>query len=73
MYNRWRKASFSNPSGNCVETTDFRKTSYSMSNGDCIEVASGVAVRDTKANGAGPILEFSADAWGKFTSTIKAS
>lgn len=88
MYNGWRKASFSNPSGNCVETANFRKASHSIHD-NCVEAggfrkashsassyyveaATGVAVRDTKASGTGPTLEFSAGNWARFTSIIKA-
>lgn len=72
MYNGWRKASFSNPSGNCVETANFRKASHSASSHRA-EAATGVAVRDAKASGTGPTLEFSAGNWARFTSIIKAS
>jgi len=54
----WRKSSFSAVNGNCVEIA-FRST------GD-------VAVRDSKAEGLGPVLNFSNDAWGAFLDGIAA-
>jgi hypothetical protein len=53
----------------------WRKSSYSGSNGgQCVEAgfASGrVVVRDTKQNGRGPVLAFSAQSWREFAATIK--
>jgi Domain of unknown function (DUF397) len=51
----WRKASYSNGSGNCVEVAD---------------TASAVLVRDTKAHN-GARLAFTADAWQAFTRSLK--
>jgi hypothetical protein len=51
----WRKASYSNASGNCVEVAD---------------AASVVLVRDTKTRGSGT-LAFTADAWQTFTRSLK--
>jgi hypothetical protein len=52
----------------------WRKSTYSDANGgQCLETASGngqVMVRDT-ANRAGGTLEFSAEAWQKFTHALK--
>ena len=50
----WRKASYSNGSGDCVEAGT---------------VTGGVAVRDTK-NRKGTVLAFSADAWAAFTTSL---
>jgi hypothetical protein len=53
---------------------DFRKSTHSGgSGGSCVEVASNgtVHVRDTKNNGTGPTLRLPADAWEKFTTSLK--
>lgn len=53
---------------------DFRKSTYSGgSGGSCVEVASdgAVYVRDTKANGTGPVLRLPAEAWTTFTTSLK--
>jgi len=75
-YTRWRKSSYSNDSGNCVEVAfaDWHKSSYSNSSGDCVEVASAdrvVGIRDSKQRGRGPVLEFTADAWTAFLRAVK--
>lgn len=53
---------------------DWRKSTYSGGQGgDCVETASSVGavlVRDTKDNGNGPVLAFSADAWATFTARL---
>lgn len=51
----WRKASYSNGSGDCVEAAD---------------AASVVLVRDTKTRDGGT-LAFTADAWRAFTGSLK--
>jgi hypothetical protein len=51
----WRKASYSNGSGNCVEVAD---------------LAAGIAVGDTK-DPQGPALKFGPDAWTAFVQAIK--
>jgi hypothetical protein len=51
QYSDWRKASYSNGSGQCVETAS---------------AAGTIAVRDT-ANKDGGTLSFSAEAWAAFT------
>jgi hypothetical protein len=95
-YVSWRKSSYSNSSGNCIEVAaGWRKSSYSDANGGCVEVASGdwrkssfsgssgncvevagvipaVAVRDTKQDGRGPVLEFGADLWRGFLAEVKS-
>jgi hypothetical protein len=54
----WRKASYSGgQGGNCVEVGDDTRR---------------VLVRDTKANGRGPVLAFAPGAWRQFTATVKA-
>ena len=54
-YTDWRKASYSNGSGQCVETASNSGT---------------VAVRDT-ANRDGETLTFSAEVWERFTASVK--
>ena len=55
----------------------WRKSSYSGNNGgDCVEVGTAVqmvAVRDTKQNGAGPVLRFAPDAWRRFAGQVRRS
>jgi hypothetical protein len=55
--------------------TNWRKSSHSGNGGDCVEVGNGdqaVKVRDTKANGSGAELEFSAAQWRRFTDGLRA-
>ncbi|MFD4575678.1 DUF397 domain-containing protein [Streptomyces sp. NPDC058417] len=58
--------------GNTVAWT---KSSYSTGNGACVEVKSPVmaalAVRDSKVED-GPVLDFPADAWNLFVTSVKA-
>ena len=60
----WRKSSYSGDGNSCVELAVTRPSARG---------AAGpvVGVRDTKANGRGPVLEFGADAWREFLSRIK--
>jgi hypothetical protein len=51
----WRKSSYSNPSGNCVEAA---------------ELAGGVALRDSRFPD-GPALRFSGATWGAFLRGVK--
>jgi Domain of unknown function (DUF397) len=54
----WHKSTFSNLNGNCVEVGRF--------------AAGRVGVRDTKDNGAGPVLVFSGGAWRDFVAGVRA-
>ncbi len=51
----WRKSTYSNNGGNCVEIAP---------------VTHAIAVRDS-ADPGGPALAFTADQWTAFTSTVK--
>ena len=53
----WRKSSYSNPSGNCVETARLP--------------AERVAVRDSKR--PGPVLIFSCAEWAAFLAAVRAT
>ena len=55
---------------------DFRKSSYSAGNGACLEVGEetsdgGIAVRDSKNLGMGPILHYSTKSWRSFICDLK--
>ncbi|MFJ4683963.1 DUF397 domain-containing protein [Streptomyces sp. NPDC091377] len=56
-------------------TDSWVKSSYSQGNGACVEVKSPVlaamAVRDSKVSD-GPVLDFPADAWTAFVSSVTA-
>ncbi len=58
------------------ESLEWRKSSFSAVNGNCVEVAfradGNVAVRDTKAQGRGPVLSFGTDEWSAFLDGIAA-
>jgi len=70
----WRKASYSNGSGDCVEVADaWRKASYSNGSGNCVEVADTarvVLVRDTTDRDGGTLI-IPASAWQTFTDGLK--
>lgn len=53
----WRKSSYSDNGGDCVEAGEARP---------------GVLVRDTQDR-TGPVLRFSPDAWRRFTGQIRRS
>ena len=52
LYTTWRKASHSDPNGNCVEISR--------------SLDGMVGVRDSKAGDTGPILEFTHHEWSAF-------
>jgi hypothetical protein len=56
-YTGWRKSSYSNSSGNCVEAASADRI---------------VAVRDTKQGGCGPLLGFTGSAWRRFLAEAKS-
>jgi hypothetical protein len=53
---RWRKSSFSDNGGNCVEVAGH---------------GNRVLVRDTKQNSTGPVLRFTPGAWRGFAGQVK--
>ena len=57
-----------------MSITDWRKSSRSES-GSCVEVGSGeavIGVRDSKDDGAGPVLTFGSEAWAAFLAEVRA-
>ena len=60
----WRKSSYSGDGNSCVELAVTRPSARDGA-------GPVVGVRDTKANGRGPILEFSPRAWREFLSRIR--
>jgi hypothetical protein len=58
-----------------MNETRWRKSTYSSNGGaSCIEVGQAtriIAIRDTKQNGTGPVLRFTAAAWRRFAEQLK--
>ena len=76
-YVAWRKSSYSDGTGNCVEvaSASWRKPSHSNDSGNCVDVASmdcTVAVRDTRQGDRGPLLEFTEATWRRFLVRAKS-
>lgn len=59
----WRKSSFSNLNGNCIEIGRFSL--------DHIGSSDRIGIRDTKDKGRGPALIFSGPEWGAFIAAAK--
>jgi Domain of unknown function (DUF397) len=73
---QWRKSSFSQGNGACVELawlpTEWRTSSYTQGNGSCVQVARGeqaVGLRDSK-DPAGPALLFEPPALTAFLAVL---
>lgn len=59
-----------------VDQALWHKSSFSNLNGSCVEIGrlmpDRIAVRDTKDNGAGPVLIYSGAEWDAFIAGAKA-
>jgi hypothetical protein len=70
MYSRARGVTSAQVSG-----ASWRKSTFSNYNGSCVEIgrleSDRIGVRDTKDNGAGPVLIFSDHEWSAFISGAK--
>ena len=56
MSDNWRKSTRSNGTGSCVETGN---------------APGSILVRDTTQHGLGPVLTFTAEAWERFTASLR--
>jgi Domain of unknown function (DUF397) len=65
----WRKASYSNNGGECVEVATWRKASNSGNGNECAEPGR-VLIRDT-TNRDGGTLSFPPAAWHAFAAELK--
>ena len=72
----WRKSTYSNGQGDCVEVgVAWRKPSHSDGQGACVEVGTApraILVRDT-TNRSGATLTVSAETWRALLSKVRAS
>ena len=55
-FSDWRKSSYSDANGNCVEASSAERL---------------VGIRDTKQHGKGPVIRFPAAAWKTFIADIR--
>jgi hypothetical protein len=76
----WRKSTYSANGGvQCVEVgaVPWRKSTYSANGGAaCVEAGSvpgQVLIRDTKDDGAGPVLRVSAETWRAFMAAVRCA
>ena len=72
----WRKSTYSNGQGDCVEVgVAWRKPSHSNGIGECVEVGAApraILVRDT-TNRSGATLHVSAETWRVLLTKVRAS
>ncbi|MCW2936946.1 MAG: hypothetical protein JWM19_7908 [Actinomycetia bacterium] len=72
----WRKSSYSNGSGDCVEVgVAWRKPSHSNGIGECVEVGTApraILIRDTTSRSAAT-LHVSAETWRALLVKVRAS
>ncbi|MFJ4701687.1 DUF397 domain-containing protein [Streptomyces sp. NPDC088768] len=71
----WRKSTYSDNGGDCVEAAaNWRTSSYSDNGGTCVEVATNtphaIPVRDSK-NPAGPHLRLTPTAFAIFVASVQ--
>lgn len=75
----WFTSSYSNGQSGCVEVhlalpTDWRTSAYSNGQNGCVEATfadpAAVGVRDTKDQGAGPVLAVDPAAWAQFVAEV---
>lgn len=63
-----------------ISRTSWRKSSYSAMNGSCVEIGRVqshrigdlIGIRDTKDQGAGPVLLFTDGEWSAFVAGVKS-